>query len=229
MNKLIIIITTFFLIGCNGQDKNDLKNKNMKTANFDIAQFDKDRETVYDGEKIVSGSVTDTVKEGTRIRALFDEGYTENVEPENSFFGVYKEYYKSGVVKKLRTKNLVSYIEGFAPWGMEYEYDKNGKLINETDNEKLYQNVKVNPDRLFQILDEKNIFKINNPAKHRLSIWFHDKSVKSKEMVWNKLKYADGENPFWEVVKDLRTHDEEPVNEKVYKIDAVTGTVSEIK
>ena len=55
------------------------------------------------------------------------------------------------------------------------------------------------------------------------------KSVRSKEMVFNKLKYNDGENPFWEVTRDYRQHDEEPVNEKVFRIDAISGTVTEIK
>lgn len=228
MNKIAIIITFLFLTGCNGQDKKDLKSKKMITENFDIVQFDKDRTTVYDGEKMTSASATDTVKEGVRTRILSDEVYMEKIEPEKKPFGIYKEYYKNGHLKKLVTKMIVSYIDGFAPWGKEYEYDKNAKLITETDNEKLYQNVKVDPEMLFQILKDKKIFDTDNPAKHRLSVWFHDKSVKSKEMVFNKLKYTDGEQPFWEVSRDYRQHDEEPVNEKVFTIDAISGTVKEI-
>jgi len=228
MNKIAALIVIFFLTGCNGQEKKEFKNKSM-TEKFDIVQFDKDRKTVYDGEEMTSASATDTVKDGIRTRIVTAEVYIEKIEPEKNPFGIYKEYYKNGHLKKHASKMLVSYIDGFAPWGKEYEYDKNSKLTGETDHEKAYQNIKVNPEVLFQILREKNIFDSNQPAKYRLSVWFHDKVFKSKEMVFNRLKYQAGENPFWEVIRDYRLHDEEPVNEKVFKIDAVTAAVKEIK
>lgn len=226
MNKLLLV--SLFLMNCNGQEYKKLNAKNMNTDNFNIPAFEKDWETIYDGEKIISSSVIDTIKEGIRIRTLFDEGFTEAIEPENSFFGTYKEFYKNGILKKLKTKNLVNFIDGFAPWGKEYLYDKNGKLTDDIDYEKIYQNLKINPENIFQLLDEKKIFEINKPAKYRLLIWFHDRKTKSDEMIWNKLKYTDGENPFWEVVRDYRTHNEEPVNERVFKVDAITGEIKEI-
>ncbi|KQR94381.1 hypothetical protein ASG01_00385 [Chryseobacterium sp. Leaf180] len=228
MNKIATFIVILFLTGCNGQEKKESKNKSM-TEKFDIVQFDRDRTTVYDGDTMTSASATDTVKDGIRTRILSDEFYIEKIESEKEPFGIYKEFYKDGNLKKLASKMLVSYIDGFAPWGKVYEYDKNSKLNNETDYAKVYQNVKVNPEVLFKILKDNKIFDTDNPAKHRLSVWFHDQTLKSKEMVFNRLKYEAGENPFWEVIRDYRLHDEESVNEKVFKIDAVSGTVKEIR
>lgn len=228
INKIAGLIVILFLTGCNGQEKKEFKNKSM-TEKFDIVQFDKDRKTVYDGEEMTSASATDTVKDGIRTRTVTGEIYIEKTEFEKKPFGIYKEYYKNGHLKKHASKMLVSYIDGFAPWGKEFEYDKNSKLTSETDYEKAYHNVKVNPEVLFQILKENNIFDTDQPAKHRLSVWFHHKSFRSKEMVFNRLKYSEGENPFWEVIRDYRLHDEEPVNEKVFRVDAVTGAVKEIK
>ena len=227
MRNIIIILTSLFLINCNGQDKKDIKTANMKVENFDITAFNKDRTTKYEGEDMTSSSVTDTTRQGTRTRTIFDDGFIEKIEPNNSFFGTYKEYDLNGNLKKIRTKFLVDYIKGFAPWGKDYEYDKNGKQIQETDYNKLYSNLKIDPEKLFDLLNDKNIFKKENPAKYRLSIWFHSKETKSDEKIWNKLKYRDGENAFWEVVMDYRQHDEEPANEKVFKVDAVTGTIIE--
>ncbi len=229
MNKITLIIIFFFLLNCSGQDKKDINSKTMTTESFDIIKFDKDRSTVFEGEIITSNSVTDTIKEGVRTRTIYDEGYLEYIEINNSFFGIYKEYYKNGNIKKLWTKDLVEYVKGYAPWGKEYQYDISGKLSKEINYESLYQNLKVNPEILFVILNNENIFEKNNPAKYRLSIWFHDEKVKSDEKVWNKLKYNDGDNPFWEIVRDFRQHDEEPVIEKVFKIDAKSGEIQKVK
>lgn len=75
MNKIILIITIFFLVGCNGQDKKDIKSKNMRVENFDISKFDRDRTTIFEGETMTSSSVIDTIKEGIRTRDKFDEEY----------------------------------------------------------------------------------------------------------------------------------------------------------
>jgi hypothetical protein len=229
MNKISLLITFFFLLNCSGQDKKDINSKIMTTESFDIIKFDKDRSTVFEGETINSNSVTDTIKEGVRTRTIFDEGYIEIINPTNSLFGSYKEYYKNGSIKNVRTKNLVDYVEGYAPWGKEYQYDISGKLTKEINYECLYQNVKVNPEILFVILNKENIFEKNNPAKYRLSIWFHDEKVKPEEKIWNRLKYNNGDNPFWEIVRDYRQKDEEPIIEKVFKIDAKSGNIQEVK
>lgn len=59
MNKLLLV--SLFLMNCNGQEYKKLNAKNMNTDNFNIPAFEKDRETIYDGEKIISSSVIDTV------------------------------------------------------------------------------------------------------------------------------------------------------------------------
>lgn len=228
MKKLVFVIAAFFLMSCNGQNK-DLNNPTMITAHFDIEKFNKDRTTIFEGEKILSSSVTDTIDGKIRIRTVFDGGFIESWENENSFFVKKIEYYQDGSVKKQWSKHLVDYITGFAPWGNFLHYDDKGKLIAEKNYEQLYQNLKVNPERLFEILDKESIYKGKNGERYRLTVWFHDKSTKSEEMIWNKIKYSNGENPFWEVVMDFRRHEEESINEKIYKIDAVTEKISRIK
>lgn len=126
---------TFFLflliagIGCNAQKKQD-KNSHTKTGAME--KFDK---TAFEARK-VNGEYTVTLKDGTQVRQWESPPtqYVERIKKIQSPFEIYKEfYYDNGIIK---TSGELFYNFHINTW---YNYDKNGRVIKETNENAPYK------------------------------------------------------------------------------------------
>ncbi|PQL92060.1 hypothetical protein [Apibacter adventoris] len=219
MKKYSLFTVLFsLLLSCNGQEKELIKPEEMYTTEkINIEKFDKNQRII------------DTIKDGTIIEqnksTYINTGKTEYTEsitpPPPAMFCIYKIYYSNGNLKTKYTK--MSIVGAYVPFGLVYHYDEKGKLIQKIDNDKIYNDVRVTPEILFDILDKEGIYIKKERLGGVLSINYHyDKSPENWSLF---LPFKKGDTPFWEVTRNYYLHDGNQPFAKVYKIDALTGKV----
>jgi len=249
MNKAVYLCLSLLAVSCSGQEttKNNQQQiiqKDTIMETFNIEEFNKKSMAImpiYDENKsrwvdslVPAGYYEDTLSDGTIIRQAEDNyttgkrEYSEVVLPPNTVFCLSKVFDSEGNLKMKFTKDDILGTVSFFPSGKEYYYDKNGKLTKEVDNDKFYDgmNIKVTPDVLFSILDKNHIYDLKERPEGVLFVWFN--SPKSEKNMFAKIPYKQGDKPFWEVTRTFMDKETGPF-EKIYKIDAMTGELTEIK
>jgi len=95
------------------------KNKNMKT--FDIEKFNKNKD--------IGGDYIFKTSDYMKIRQFetFDS-FVEEVQCLDAYIYTYNEYYKNGIIK-----TTLSFFYNDFILGIKKEYDKEGRLVKETD------------------------------------------------------------------------------------------------
>lgn len=114
-------------------DSNDMFLEKSPFANigltpFNINQFEKEKE---------NGVLEYTLDDGTMVQAFTGSGnetYVEWREKPESFFRIYREFFlETGAVK------IVAHEWHGNMFGIRKEYDQNGQLVKETDEDAPYQ------------------------------------------------------------------------------------------
>ena len=238
---LIFFIGSFF--SCNGQKKEIIKPEEMYTTEkFNIEKFNQSRKTIgktynssedkYVEVNKMGDRIIDSLSDGTKIiyevLEYVDTGiieYNESITPPPpGMFCIYKIYYPNGNLKTKYTK--MNIVGGDISFGLEYHYNEKGRLIDKVDNNKLYNDVKINPEVLFDILDKEGIYSKKERQKGILSVQYHyDKSPKNWTFF---LTFKKGDTPFWEVIRSYYLHDGNQPYAIVYKVDALTGEITPI-
>ncbi|OWP74044.1 hypothetical protein BWG23_15155, partial [Flavobacterium oreochromis] len=133
MKTLIVsAILSLYMINCKGQQKDTLKPNNFKKETMEYFDENKYKEWNIDN---FNNSKTDRIYHlnNYSVRVIFrDREYTEEIEQMNSPYKEYKYYYNNTLLK-----STVREFNSF-PIGITKEYDENGKLIKEIDNDKNY-------------------------------------------------------------------------------------------
>ena len=206
---LIFFIGSFF--SCNGQKKEIIKPEEMYTTEkFNIEKFNQSRKTIgktynssedkYVEVNKMGDRIIDSLSDGTKIiyevLEYVDTGiieYNESITPPPpGMFCIYKIYYPNGNLKTKYTK--MNIVGGDISFGLEYHYNEKGRLIDKVDNNKLYNDVKINPEVLFDILDKEGIYSKKERQKGILSVQYHyDKSPKNWTFF---LTFKKGDTPF---------------------------------
>lgn len=135
MKQLIInAILSLLMMNCKGQEKRDtIININILKKDT-MEYFIENKYNDWNLDKF-NNSKTDRIYHlnNYSVRVIFrDREYTEEIEQINSPYKEYN-YYHSNNLLKSRIKNFNDF-----PIGITKEYDENGKLIKETDNDKNY-------------------------------------------------------------------------------------------
>ena len=131
MKQLILnIILSLLIVNCKGQET---KKDTIIIKQDAMEYFNQNKYTDWELQKN-SSNTNKYYKEGnTLVRVIFYNGeHTEEIEEINSPYKIYKYYYKNTLLK-----NSIQTFYGF-PIDVAKEYDENGKLIKETDNDKDY-------------------------------------------------------------------------------------------
>ena len=135
MKYLIYIVIVLNLNSCKAQQNNKMEQKiiipeiNSKFEKFDIKKFQKYNLSRYDDFKddtliIYTGDKKDDLKKA---------GFSEAIYPIDSYFGIIKNYYKSGNIEIKGVK-----FNNGSEYGIWYEFNEEGKLIKEIDMDKGY-------------------------------------------------------------------------------------------
>ncbi len=158
MKLIILVLALLSLISCGAQ--NSQTKKSMNT--FDIKTFKKNK----------IGSEYNFIKDDTiDIRQLeWEDEYEEIIKTKNSYFEIYKSYYKNGKIKMLVERfpnKFVNFIK---------EYDENGNLIKETDYDKGFNYtwedlLKFLKEREIKIIDRNTTIRKDEGRWH---VWYVD-------------------------------------------------------
>ncbi|MCH4828958.1 hypothetical protein [Flavobacterium columnare] len=127
------LILSLSMINCKGQEiKNTININTLKKDTMEYFSEEKYKDWKLDKE---NSFTTDKryIKENIWVRIIIsNEGYREEIEQLNSPYETIKIYHKN-----LSLRINGSNFYGFSV-GIDKEYDENGKLIKETDNDKNY-------------------------------------------------------------------------------------------
>ena len=136
IRQIIILLTLLVVIGsCKAQDNssnNIKKNKNMErtTEKFDSWKYYTHRENDdYEFKSYLKGKVRQFGGEN-------GSNYFEYTKKDKELFGTYREYYNKSKTLKLIGKYYYNDFES----GIWKEYDENGYLIAEYDQDAPYKN-----------------------------------------------------------------------------------------
>ncbi len=125
----------FISANCNSQIK-------LKMQTFDIKEFEKHK---------IAGVYDRVLLNGTTIRQYnYSEGYVQKTISVEGWFYDYKEFYLNGNLKESGT----FFKKGDYPAGIWTEYDSSGKMIKETNYDKMF---KQTLPSIFEILKQKKI------------------------------------------------------------------------
>ncbi|WP_195157311.1 hypothetical protein [Flavobacterium columnare] len=129
-----VFLSLLVISNCKGQEKRDtIININILKKDT-MEYFIENKYNDWNLDKF-NNSKTDRIYHlnNYSVRVIFrDREYTEEIEQINSPYKEYN-YYHSNNLLKSRIKNFNDF-----PIGITKEYDENGKLIKETDNDKNY-------------------------------------------------------------------------------------------
>ncbi|OAH75624.1 hypothetical protein AXA65_03330 [Chryseobacterium sp. FP211-J200] len=184
MNRIFFSIVFLLFYSCNGQnEKNNVNVKNEKMKKFDIENFRKHWD---------KGNTTIVRQDGTTVEQYeTDEGFDETVyRPAPDFLSQYNTYDKNG--------NQRSTIDSFSnvSVGKSYEYDKEGKVIAENDEDAKFG--KIRYPYILKFLSGKNFLDLKTGkgwhlpnGNKAISVYF-DESSKVWKVTVTSGKYGPG-------------------------------------
>ena len=196
IRQIIILLTLLVVIGsCKAQDNssnNIKKNKNMErtTEKFDSWKYYTHRENDdYEFNSYLKGKVRQFGGEN-------GSNYFEYAKKDKELFGTYREYYNKSKTLKLIGKYYYNDFES----GIWKEYDENGYLIAEYDQDAPYKNYPWE--------------KVEKFVKEELKLDLFDKNVSIRRYVSDKTNI-----PVWII------HYKVGSNIVFIKINANTGEI----
>lgn len=227
--KLVNLIPILFVIlqltNCKGQENEGVtypKEKIMTTDKFNIEKYNKIvEEKTRKGEFDIYNHI-DTLSNGNVMESTQGQDGTYTViitPPVPALDKIYKDYYKNGFLKE-ETNLYIGLAMGSdeIKFGITKYYDTNGYLIKTVDESVKYNDLKIKPLDLLEILkreplftniskDEKahfkNIFQIKEKEEDITSATV-SKALK-KEVFLNPNDREDVKNVFLTLSKDKNT------------------------
>ncbi|MGV0925391.1 hypothetical protein [Empedobacter tilapiae] len=197
MKNLIILLMLNIMLACQSQNINTMEpTVDNKFETFDNKKY---QELVGLNENFPSqfdkeGNYLEMVKTNSNSAIYLTYSY--------SFFMIYKEFYKSGMIK---TKGLKFNVWGGFKKGIWYYFNEEGKLVKETNYDEPYQ---FTFEDILKFCEKENIRVDKGPILQ--STGFHTTIRRDVE---------NGQ-PWWEI-KRLKT----PDTIEIIKLDGITGKV----
>ena len=216
VSRIILLGFLILLHSCNGQDKENSKNKLNESKMIEKFDFELYKKTNFGFENLIK-------QDGSKVVMIdFDSlsgGVIKEIPPNPSFKTIYKEFYPNGNIKKKeifigeRTKIDTS----------EY-YDENGNAEEIDENKKFG---KIKPNDVLKFLEKKKIINLSTSEGR-----FDENRNPSFEIQYNEKKntylitIVNGKpntGPFDGIGEPLAFL---PIS---YQMDGETGKVEEVK
>nr|WP_313981245.1 hypothetical protein [uncultured Prevotella sp.] len=147
---ILILLTALYCTCCNAQK--DKEATTMKTTErFDV-QYYKNKIKEVNGKDGDNSFAIYVDRDSTQVKVYFDKDYDALVTiPPFTYYKEVRIFHKNGVLKKSGKRFFCSSID----IGIWCEYDNQGNLIKETDEDKKFEKLRLKPINILRWLEHE--------------------------------------------------------------------------
>ena len=147
---ILILLTALYCTCCNAQK--DKEATTMKTTErFDV-QYYKSKIKEVNGKDGDNSFAIYVDRDSTQVKVYFDKDYDALVTiPPFTYYKEVRIFHKNGVLKKEGKRLFCSSID----IGIWREYDNQGNLIKETDEDKKFEKLRLKPINILRWLEHE--------------------------------------------------------------------------
>ena len=147
---ILILLTALYCTCCNAQK--DKEATTMKTTErFDV-QYYKNKIKEVNGKDGDNSFAIYVDRDSTQVKVYFDKDYDALVTiPPFTYYKEVRIFHKNGVLKKEGKRLFCSSID----IGIWREYDYQGNLIKETDEDKKFEKLRLKPINILRWLEKE--------------------------------------------------------------------------
>ena len=147
---ILILLTALYCTCCNAQK--DKEATTMKTTErFDV-QYYKNKIKEVNGKDGDNSFAIYVERDSTQVKVYFDKDYDALVTiPPFTYYKEVRIFHKNGVLKKEGKRLFCSSID----IGIWREYDNQGNLIKETDEDKKFEKLRLKPINILRWLEHE--------------------------------------------------------------------------
>ena len=147
---ILILLTALYCTCCNAQK--DKETTTMKTTErFDV-QYYKNKIKEVNGKDGDNSFAIYVDRDSTQVKVYFDKDYDALVTiPPFTYYKEVRIFHKNGVLKKEGKRLLCSSVD----IGIWREYDNQGNLIKETDEDKKFEKLRLKPINILRWLEHE--------------------------------------------------------------------------
>ena len=147
---ILILLTALYCTCCNAQK--DKEATTMKTTErFDV-QYYKNKIKEVNGKDGDNSFAIYVDRDSTQVKVYFDKDYDALVTiPPFTYYKEVRIFHKNGVLKKEGKRLFCSSID----IGIWREYDNQGNLIKETDEDKKFEKLRLKPINILRWLEHE--------------------------------------------------------------------------
>ena len=149
---ILILLTALYCTCCNAQK--DKEATTMKTTErFDV-QYYKNKIKEVNGKDGDNSFAIYVDRDSTQVKVYFDKDYDALVTiPPFTYYKEVRIFHKNGILKKEGKRFFCSSID----IGIWHEYDNQGNLIKETDEDKKFEKLRLKPINILRWLEKEGI------------------------------------------------------------------------
>ena len=151
MKHLILILLTALYCTCCNAQKNKEATTMKTTERFDV-QYYKNKIKEVNGKDGDNSFAIYVDRDSTQVKVYFDKDYDALVTiPPFTYYKEVRIFHKNGVLKKEGKRLFCSSID----IGIWREYDNQGNLIKETDEDKKFEKLRLKPINILRWLEKE--------------------------------------------------------------------------
>jgi len=147
---ILILLTALYCTCCNAQK--DKEATTMKTTErFDV-QYYKNKIKEVNGKDGDNSFAIYVDRDSTQVKVYFDKDYDALVTiPPFTYYKEVRIFHKNGILKKEGKRLFCSSVD----IGIWREYDNQGNLIKETDEDKKFEKLRLKPINILRWLEHE--------------------------------------------------------------------------
>ena len=147
---ILILLTALYCTYCNAQK--DKEATTMKTTErFDV-QYYKNKIKEVNGKDGDNSFAIYVDRDSTQVKVYFDKDYDALVTiPPFTYYKEVRIFHKNGILKKEGKRLFCSSVD----IGIWREYDNQGNLIKETDEDKKFEKLRLKPINILRWLEHE--------------------------------------------------------------------------
>ena len=149
-HPILILLTALYCTCCNAQK--DKEATTMKTTErFDV-QYYKNKIKEVNGKDGDNSFAIYVERDSTQVKVYFDKDYDALVTiPPFTYYKEVRIFHKNGILKKEGKRLFCSSVD----IGIWREYDNQGNLIKETDEDKKFEKLRLKPINILRWLEHE--------------------------------------------------------------------------
>ena len=151
MKHLILILLTALYCTCCNAQKNKEATTMKTTERFDV-QYYKNKIKEVNGKDGDNSFAIYVDRDSTQVKVYFDKDYDALVTiPPFTYYKEVRIFHKNGILKKEGKRLFCSSVD----IGIWREYDNQGNLIKETDEDKKFEKLRLKPINILRWLEHE--------------------------------------------------------------------------